>query len=111
MLVLKQVVANPVKNYLSKDLARHCEQSHPSVVVTVLVITLPFAERDNKTILLVSWEDAYVPRRSQNCMQPHEYSISPSFEKFSMDATDPRSFTPFHPVHCSLFPQAKVDRS
>ena len=65
-------------------------------------ITLPFPERDNKAPLPVSWDDACVPGRAQDCMQRHEYSISTSLEKFSMDATDPWSFTPFQLVHRSL---------
>ena len=105
------MVVNPIKNYPSKDLARHCEQCHPSVVLAVLAITLPFPERDNKAPLLVNWDYASVPGRAQNCMQRHECSISTSLEKFSMDATDPWSFTPFQPVHHSLFPQTKVDHS
>ena len=35
-------------------------------------------------------------------MQRHECSISTSLEKFSMDATDPWSFTQFQSVHHSL---------
>ena len=57
---------------------------------------------DNKALLPVSWADACVPGRAQNCMQQHEYSISTSLEKLSMDATNPRSFTPFQPVHRNL---------
>ena len=72
------------------------------VDVAVLVITLPFPERDNKAPLPVSWDDACVPGRAQNCMQRLKCSIPTSLEKFSMDATDPRSFTPFQPVHRSL---------
>ena len=100
------MVANPIKNYPSKDLARHS-----SVVVAALAITLPFPERDNKALFPVSWDDACVPGRAQNCMQRHEYSIFTSLEKFSMDATDPWSLIPFQPVHRSLFPQTKVDDS
>jgi len=81
------------------------------VVVAILAITLPFPERDNKVCLSVSCDDAYVPGRTQNCIQQHEYSISTSFEKFSMDATDARSCNPFQLVHHSLFPQTKVDHS
>ena len=78
------------------------ESSVPPRTVAVLAITLRFPERDNKAPLPVSWDDACVPGRAQNCRQQHEYSISTSLEKFSMDATDPRSFTPFQPVHHSL---------
>ena len=74
----------------------------PSVDVVVLVITLPFPERDNKAPLPFSWDDACVPGRAQNCTQRHEYSISTSLEKISMDATDPWSFTPFQQVNRSL---------
>ena len=70
----------------------------PSVVVAVLVITLPFPERANRAPLPVSWDDACVPGRAQNCMQLHECSIYMSLKKF----TDQRSFTPFLVVHCSL---------
>ena len=52
--------------------------------------------------LPVSWNDTCVPGRAQNCMQRQEYSNSTSLEKFSMDATDRRSFIPFQPVHRSL---------
>ena len=38
----------------------------------------------------------------QNCMQRHECSISTSLEKFSMDGTDPWSFTQFQPPPTSL---------
>ena len=72
------------------------------MVVAVLAITLPLLERDTKAALAVCWDDAFVPGRAQNCMQRHEYSISTSLEKLSMDATDPRSFTPFQPVHRSM---------
>ena len=41
----------------------------------------------------------------------NEYSISTSLEKFSMDATDLRTFTPFQLVHHSLFRQMKVVHS
>ena len=74
----------------------------PSVDSAVLAITLPFPERDNKAPLLVSVDDACVPGKAQNCMQRHKYSISTSLEKFSMDATDPSGFTPFHLVYRSL---------
>ena len=95
------MVANPIKNYPSKDFARHCKQRHPSVVVAVLAITLTFPERD-KAPLTVSWDDACVPGRAQNCMPQHEYSIFTSLEKFSVDATEHRSFTSFQPVQRSL---------
>jgi len=99
-LVLKQMVANPIKNYSSKDLAWRLEQRHPSVVVAVLAITIPFPERDNNASLPVSWDVACVPGRAQNCMQRHEY-VSTSLEKFTMDGTDPKSFTTFQLVHRS----------
>ena len=47
MLILKQMVANPIKNYPNKDLAQQFEQPHPTAAVAVLAITLPFPERDN----------------------------------------------------------------
>ena len=96
MLVLKQMVATPNNNYPSKDLAQHSEQRHPSVVVAVLVITIPFPERDNEVPFPVSWDDASAPNRVQNCMQQCQFGISTSLEKFNMDATDPSGFTPFH---------------
>jgi len=55
------MVANPIKNYPSKDLARHREQRHPSIVVAVLAITLPFPERDNAP-LPVSWDYACISK-------------------------------------------------
>ena len=41
-------------------------------------------------------------KQSTELHAKYEYSISTSLEKFSMDATNPRSFTPFQPVHHSL---------
>ena len=80
--------------------------------VYILVITLPFPERDNKAPLPVSWDDACVPGRAQNCMKRHEYNTSTSLEKFSMDATDPRSFTPISIGSLpSVFLQKNVDSS
>ena len=76
------------------------------------MITLPFPERDNKAPLAVSWDDACVPGRAQNCMQRRESSISTSLEKFSMDATNPWSFTPISTSSPQpVFPQRKVDAS
>ena len=37
--------------------------------LTVLAITLPFPERDNKAPLSVSWDGVCVTNRAQNCMQ------------------------------------------
>ena len=93
------MVVNPINNYPSEEFGQHLEQRHSLLVVAVLVITLPFPERDSKASLPVSWDDACVPGRAQNCMQRHEYSISTSLEKFNMDATDPRSFTPLNLVY------------
>ena len=69
MLVLKQMVVNPINNYPSKDLALHFEQRHSLVVVAVLAINLPFPEKDNKAPLPVSLAEVCVPGRAQNCMQ------------------------------------------
>ena len=80
----------------ANNFAQHWEQRHPSIVAAVLAITLPFPVRDNKAPLPFNWEDACVPGRAQNCMQRDEYSISTSLEKFSMDVTDPWSFTHFN---------------
>jgi len=76
------------------------------------VITLPIPERDNKAPLIISWDDACIQGRAQNCMQQHEHSISNSLEKFSMDATDPRNFTPISTGSPQfMFPQMKVIHS
>ena len=87
------MVLNPIKNYLSKDLDGTESSVTPRLFLQSWRSPFPF-QRDKKAPLTISWDDACVPGRAQNCMQRHEYSISISLEKFSMHATDPRSFTP-----------------
>jgi len=99
VLVLKQMTVNPINNYLSKVFARHWEQRHPSVVVAVLAITLPFPEKDNKAPLPVSWDNACVPGRAQTCMQWHGTAFPPALRSSTWMPQIPGALPPFQPVH------------
>ena len=101
-LVLKQMVATPYQKLSEQRPCLALRAASPLGSCCSLGDHPSLSREDNKAPLPISWDDACVPGRAQNCIRRHEYSISTSFEKFSMDATDPRSFTTFQPVHRSL---------
>ena len=103
-------MADPIKENLFQELAWHREEGNPSVVVTLLGVTLSLPDRNDNAPSPVGRDNLRVPNGTQQSVQPQKSSGFPRLEHLSVDAAPSRSF-PFFRWFTTLLVSSSVGGS